>query len=310
MLLILTIGLFAKTNFKLRGLDGGDMDSCGCDNSKHNHKCNDNDSDHSCQAPKQIVICDWRGARGAPGCMGDKGRDGPDGNTGPQGNPGPTGLVGSTGPTGDIGATGPQGSQGPVGDIGAQGPPGPPATAGAPGPVGATGPAGPIGATGSVGTPGIPCSCSRPVITTKLACDQIKFAHANAKIFYNVDTELDISIGGSSGLILAFANGGYHLPDKCNAEFELDFVLDDSTSITFFSGNTNPSSNLGDHAGSSYASSKDCYLYIPVGFAQATRVDARNQKIHLYGRGATDTLFKDLAVQIVFFPDCRDSTST
>jgi hypothetical protein len=271
---------------------------------EHKDDCNTCEKKIECAPiPKlcHISIPGKPGHKGRPGCPGSPGISGETGATGITGGVGPSGPEGVSGAPGPVGVTGPQG---PDGNTGPQGPPGPPAVAGDEGIPGPTGPAGPAGPSGGNGINGGSCVCSRPVVYTKNLPDKICFNHNNdLDNFYIVDARLDVTITGP-GLLLAWANGGYNIPNKCNAAFELDFVLEDSSkNIRFFTGVT--SGPLGNHPGSSFTSAKDCNLYVPVGFTQGVRIDAATYIIHLYGRGNSGTKFIDLGIQVVFFPDCR-----
>jgi hypothetical protein len=283
LVLLLIIGAIAEEPIKLRGLCGSKSE---CSKDKH-LEC-------KLKAPPGP-----QGPKGRIGCPGEHGFDGATGAVGVPGEIGPVGPVGATGEPGvigDVGPTGPGGNPGPAGI------PGPPAAEGESGETGPTGPQGPIGETGEVGGQGRSCVCSRPVVYTRNLAGKFKFKNANKNSFVNVNSALDINISGP-GLVIAWANGGYHLTDKCSAAFELDFVYEDSSkAIQFFTG-TNAGA-IGNHPGSSYTSAKDCNLYIPVGFSQGAILAPGNYIIHLYGRGNTDTIFKDLGVQVVFFPDC------
>lgn len=292
-------------------------DSTTYNNTTHNNTCVVKDSSKSCYLspslckptpvkviiPK-LVIPGPKGKKGRPGCPGQNGATGLEGPIGATGSTGPRGPRGATGAPGAPGATGPQG---PDGNPGPQGPPGPPSAAGDDGEEGPEGPAGPTGPAGPAGGNGGSCVCQRPIVYTKNLASSYTWKSSNNTSWANLNSQLDITVTGSS-LVLAWANGGYHLPDSVNASFELDFVFEDSSkAIRFFSGTT--SGNSGKHPGSSYTSAKDCSLYVPVGFTQGTRLAAGSFTIHLWARGTAGTIFKDVGVQVVVFPDCSTESS-
>jgi hypothetical protein len=270
---------------KLRGLKGL-RETCGDD----------------CGCERRPPSCELQGVTGNQGPVGDTGAVGEVGFPGFEGAPGAEGDTGLQGPNGATGAEGETGPIGPDGNEGPTGIPGPPAAEGDTGETGPTGPQGPVGEDGPTGGPGASCVCSAPVIFTRNSLSKFKLKTSNTSTFTNVDSALDIAIVGP-GTALAWANGGYNLPDKCNAAFELDFVFEDASNvIEFFSGTA--AGALGNHPGSSYTAGKDCKLYVPLGFGQFVRLDAEPYVIHLFGRGNNNVEFKDLGVQVVFFPDC------
>jgi len=254
--------------------------------------------------------CDITGITGVTGYTGP---NGPPGNTGPQGGPGSNGYSGGQGPQGPSGPSGPRGNLGNTGNTGPTGPsglPGAPGSGGAQGDTGPTGPNGPSGPKGPNGPQGPACHCSQPVIYTTsvngCGCpDAYKYSQTDSANFYLISDTLDITVQGP-GIAMAWANGGLHLPDNCEAFFELDFVYEDSSyNISFFSGTT--SGAAGAHPGSNFSSARGSQLYVPAGFGQFVHLGFDAYVIHLYGRGIAGSIFKDLGVQVVFFPDCYTS---
>jgi hypothetical protein len=261
----------------------------------------------SCGCEKSPQICLPKikipGPKGKKGCNGVPGVPGVPGPQGPPGESGPAGAPGAPGENGVPGAPGAAGPQGPEGIAGPPGLPGAPGV-GETGVVGPTGPAGPAGPAGGPGSNGRSCVCSRPIVITKnlpVQCGDFNF-EADSSIFKTISSALDISVNGPA-LVLAWANGGYHLNGRCDVVFEMDFVAEDAAkNIVFFTGVSNGA--IGDRPGSSYTNTHDCSLYQPVGFTQGIRLAAGSWVIHLQGRG-TCVSFKDLGVQVVVFPDCH-----
>jgi hypothetical protein len=309
--ILLFIGLMASET-RIRGLCGADA---SCD--RHSNSCERHSKSKSCSisnsCSKSKPICIPKikipGPRGPKGPNGCPGLNGQPGVTGPAGNNGAPGAPGNNGAPGAPGNAGPVGSSGPVGPQGPVGLPGLPGTGetGVPGP---TGPAGAPGAPGTSGGLGGSCVCSRPIVYTKnlpvTSCvqDAFVFANADQNEFRTINAALDIVVSGPA-LVLAWANGGYNIPIGCNHAFEMDFVAIDSLKVVnFFTGVS--SGAIGNRPGSAYSNSQDCELYQVVGFTQGIRLPAGSFTISLVGRGINYVKFKDLGVQVVVFPDCRE----
>jgi len=273
-------------------------DNCECDKSK------------SC-TPKRyhpkVIVCEigppgCRGEEGCPGQPGENGYPGPTGPAGPNGPNGGPGAPGAPGVPGVSGASGPAGNPGPVGP---PGPPGPPPSAATPGETGPTGPAGPPGPPGPGGAPGSTCPNKPPIIFTKNTCGKICWPNSCdcSPAFKLVDSSLQVSNLGS-GIIICTANGGYNLPNKCGAWFELKFAWAANSSplvYHLFPGVADQGNKL--TPGSSYAESQDCDLFLKVGFTQAADIPAGFNNISLVGKGKAGTQFIDLGIQCLFWAD-------
>jgi hypothetical protein len=92
-----------------------------------------------------------------------------------------------------------------------------------------------MGNSGMTGIKGNSCICSRPIIFTKtLNTKKLNVTNEDIDNYYLLNHTLDVAIKGP-GLLLAWANGGIHLPNKYNAMFRLNFVTQDvNNNIEFF----------------------------------------------------------------------------
>jgi hypothetical protein len=244
--------------------------------------------------------------QGPIGDQGLVGPVGPQGLAGPQGIQGLDGLPGLQGPdgvVGEIGLQGPQGLDGLVGPAGPQGPAGQPTGAGPEGIPGEQGPQGPQGPLGNAGPVGNDCVCVEPILYTKLSDRKSEWCHESFELKI-IDHKLDIE-NVPAGRIMCWANGGYNLPCKCKAEFELNFYYRNGADLAenfySFTGVADP--NCGLTVGSAYTAAKDNDLWIPVGFSQYTQLVKNNNFIYLYGKGTRKTKFVALGVQCALFPD-------
>jgi hypothetical protein len=321
LMMMLILGSL-QSNLRSRMLGNVDDDEENNNANENNHKkkekefdinlLHDNTDQHIVDTWGHLAVqpdqdCAIQGPQGPKGCAGKpgpKGYQGPPGPAGPQGPQGPQGIQGNKGPQGNPGPAGPQGIPG------LQGPPGRDAVppAGVEGQPGLPGPIGPQGPAGPPGKEGTPCLCLKPYVVTKNACNKILWNHGDT-ILAVVDNSVDVILKEGPGLAICFANGGYSLPERCSAEFELNFYWA-NTSDNVVHSFTGVDDNIkGLTVGSSYAKSKNCDFYFPIGFTQAAELPNGCNIIHLYGKGKKGTKFVDLGVQCVFYPFCRDFNS-
>jgi hypothetical protein len=274
------------------------------DNHDNHDDCNDCvKKSYSCKrySPK-IIVCEigppgCPGERGCPGCPGENGFPG---LTGPIGSTGPEGPTGPNGPPGPLGPQGPTGPAGNAGPEGPAGPPGLPPVGGLPGVTGPEGPVGPVGPVGPPGPNGATCGTA-PILFSRFTHNKICWDKDCSPLFNVIDQCLDIPNLGV-GTVICTANGGYNLPDKCGAWFELNFAYfanNASSNLHLFTGAADQGNKL--TPGSSYAESQDCDLFIKVGFTQATELPAGFNTIRLVGKGKKGTKFIDLGVQCLFW---------
>jgi hypothetical protein len=288
-----------------RALCGDDVDG-SCHKDHNGGSCSKSKSNHKYH-PK-VIVCEIGppGCPGEQGCPGVPGDNGFPGATGDQGPIGPQGPQGPSGPEGNVGGEGPIGPTGNEGPAGPAGPPGPPPASSTPGVTGPQGPPGPPGPVGSNGVPGNTCANYPPIIFTRNTYCKICWDQEicdNTPYFKVIDHSLDVPNLGA-GVVICTANGGYNLPDKCGAWFELNFAWVNSANLNalnLFPGLPDAGNRLTN--GSSYAESQDCDLFLKVGFTQAADLPAGFNTIHLVGKGKKGTKFIDLGIQCLFWRD-------